>query len=198
VSRAGAARLGCVASAVLGLTIPPGAAWADPSWPEQSQQDNLGLRVTLGRAWITGIDSAFYERIELDAFTQLEDDDGLVYGPLIGMFGGIDLWGGGDGSFGFGLPLGLNLGVRHTLVSGELPVQAFVVAGLGADVLLWDFAQSQTGFGVLGPLSNLVAGFDLAVLRVAFDAEAQYRWPWGAPDRFLFGLGGSLGVHAPL
>jgi hypothetical protein len=173
VSRAGAARLGCVASAVLGLTIPPGAAWADPSWPEQSQQDNLGLRVTLGRAWITGIDSAFYERIELDAFTQLEDDDGLVYGPLIGMFGGIDLWGGGDGSFGFGLPLGLNLGVRHTLVSGELPVQAFVVAGLGA-------------------------GFDLAVLRVAFDAEAQYRWPWGAPDRFLFGLGGSLGVHAPL
>jgi len=188
-------RLAAIGAIALGLG--PGASSARADSPG-SFQDNAGLRVTFGRAFVTGIDTALYERIELEAFSQVEASGGWVSGPMIGMIGGLEMWAGFEGSGGFGLPLGLNLGMRRTLLTGELPLQVFVLAGLGADTLMWDFAKSHTGFGLFAPYSTAGAGFDVAFVRLMVDATAQYRWQWGADDRFLFGLGGALGVHAPL
>jgi hypothetical protein len=179
----------------LGLGLGLGAASADDYAREH---DFVGMRVTLGRAYITGIDSAFYERIELTPIAVWEDGQGRAQAPMIGGVGGLDLWVGNDGSFGFGLPLGLELGLRHPLLGGEDPPRVFVLAGLGADPILLDFVDQHTGLGLFAPYSNVGAGFDLSILRLMVDAHAQYRWQWGADDRFLFSLGGALGFNAPM
>lgn len=70
----------------------------------------MGARVTFGRAFVEGIDAAWYERIELDATAQMLRDGSYSDGPIVGLLVGLDAWAGETEGYGFGLPTSLYVG----------------------------------------------------------------------------------------
>jgi hypothetical protein len=179
-----------VAAALLALTT--GAAASD-------ELDTAGARVTFGRAFVEGLDAAWYERIEIDATAQLFDADGE--GPMVGLLVGIDAWAGETDGFGFGFPTSLYVGARSWLAGepGDEDGVAFFATGtVGADCLIVDNVRSETGVGLLAPLLMTQVGVDVSFLRLLAEGGVQYRWQWGGEDRLMYLLGGALGVQAEL
>jgi hypothetical protein len=161
--------------------------------------DTAGARVTLGRAFVEGIDVALYERIELDATAQMFDSDGG--GPMIGLLLGVDAWAGETEGYGFGLPSSLYVGAR-TWLAGEpgddFAVALFATGAVGADWLIVDSVRGETGVGIFAPLLLTHVGVDLSFLRLLGEGGVQYRWQWGGEDRLVYMLGAALGVQAEL
>jgi hypothetical protein len=161
--------------------------------------DTAGARVTFGRAFVEGIDAAWYERIELDATAQVVDLDGE--GPMVGLLVGVDAWAGETDGFGFGFPTSLYVGARSWLAGepgDELAVAFFAAGAAGADWLIVDSVKSETGVGIFAPLLMTQVGIDVSFVRLLGEGGVQYRWQWGGEDRLMYLLGGALGVQAEL
>ena len=69
--------------------------------------------------------------------------------------------------------------------------------GLGWEWAHYDRVRGDGGFGILAPMALATLGLDLGSVRILADGRAQYRWNWGAEDRWQLTLGLSIGVYGP-
>jgi hypothetical protein len=136
-----------------------------------------GFRGTFGPVFTEGLDYGWFGRIEAEGFGSGRYKGA---GPIGGGLVGGELWfakGGGGG----GLPLSLYLGYRTPGV--------FFSLGFGADWILIDRVNDDTGFGIFAPFGTASLGFEVAGMRILVDARPIYRWQWGAPDRAQLAIG---------
>ena len=144
---------------------------------------NLWPRATVGRTMTEDVANGWYGRLEMDVSYAEEDwGPGFVGGTTIGLEG----WGSGDGG-GAGLPLSNYAGFRAPVV-----VSLF---GAGFDIVVWDYVEDDGGFGILAPFALAAVGLDTEALRILVDVRAQYRWQWGAEDRWQIRGGLSVAVR---
>jgi hypothetical protein len=186
-----------VLGAACGLAVLAWPLLVAAQMPKASKdpEDGAGARVALGRAYIQGLDDGVYTHVEAELFLQDAGAGRRRYGPIVGFLFGLDAWGASNG-WGIGVPLSWYFGLRHPLFGVEVPMDLFLTAGLGADCLLFDHADSAPGFGVFSPLGRGNVGFDFGGLRLLGEVSAQVRWQWGAPDRVMFGAGGVLSLDS--
>jgi hypothetical protein len=157
--------------------------------PDTYWRDGAGPRLTFGRAITEGIADGFYGRFESEYF---EARDILIGGALLGLEG----WGGPDGGGG-AIPISVYWGVRAPLFSGPKAPSLFLSVGLGFNCIIVDYVKEEAGFGLFAPFATGVAGFEIFPGgRVLFDARAEYRWQWAAPDRYQLRLGLSLAANS--
>lgn len=155
----------------------------DGRWRARPYQFD-GLRITPGLAYTEDIDPGFFGRIEFEAFSMKRNSG---FGPTSGMLCGFEAWGGRDGGGG-GLPCSGFGGYR---TSGGL----FASLGLGLNLAIYDQIRDDGGFGIFAPLGTAALGIDGAGYRVLADFRAQYRWEWGAEDRYQLLVGLSLSFN---
>lgn len=160
----------------------------EPERPRRSP-DGAGPRVTFGRAITEGIADGFYGRFETEYF---QADDILIGGFLLGLEG----WGSPNGGGG-GIPISVYWGVRAPFYASIKAPALFLSVGLGVNTIIIDYVNEEAGFGLFAPFGTGVAGFEIFPGgRVLFDARAEYRWQWAAPDRYQFRVGLSLAVNS--
>jgi hypothetical protein len=144
---------------------------------------DLWPRATGGRAFTEDIADGWFGRIEMDvSYAEESWGPGFIGGTTIGLEG----WGSSDGGGG-GVPLGNYAGFRAPLVISLI--------GVGVDLLIWDYVQDDGGFGIFAPFGMASIGVDLDVFRVSADMRAQYRWQWGADDRWQIRAGLSVAMR---
>ena len=143
-----------------------------------------GLRITPGWTHTEDVAHGFFGRIEFEAFSMKRDTG---FGPTSGMLCGFEAWGGRDGGGG-GLPCSGFGGYR---TSGGL----FASLGAGLNLAIYDKILDDGGFGIFAPLGTAALGIDGAGYRVLADFRAQYRWEWGAEDRYQLLVGLSLSFN---
>ena len=166
-------------------------------WERRYGEDGAGPRVSFGAAAIEGLETGLYVRLETEYFVQEARGERRRIGPLTGVLVGVDGWANDDGG-GMGLPTTMYLGLRYPLFGRAGPIDLFSTVGLGWHWVIWDAADADGGFGILAPLSLADFGLDLGGIRLLGEAAAQYRWQWGAPDRYQLRLGGVLSLHSEL
>ena len=143
-----------------------------------------GLRITPGWTYTEGIDHGFFGRIEFEGFSMKRD---IGFGPTSGGLCGFEGWGGRDGGGG-GLPCSFFGGYR---TSGGL----FASLGAGLNLAIYDKIHHDGGFGIFAPLGTAAIGIDGEGYRVLADFRAQYRWEWGAEDRYQLLVGLTLSFN---
>jgi hypothetical protein len=130
--------------------------------------------------------------LPLASFGRLEFETSI--GPasarpvVLGALFGVEGWGAAGVGGGGALPLSLYIG-------GHRDRGFWLTGGLGTDLVLYDRAYDQGGFGIFAPLVTTATGVDLGAIRILLDARGQYRWNFSAPNRLLLGLGLTLSVN---
>ncbi|MCC6214987.1 MAG: hypothetical protein IT376_08970 [Polyangiaceae bacterium] len=202
----GAARSALAAPAQLGSAEPP-APVAEPPEPQQAEcpvpcvdgiyvDEGGGGGVTVGRTWETGaVPNATYLRIDSVYLEQVALGRGRREGPNVALTFGVEGWM-ADGARGIGLPSIAWAGWRQPFAARGRGAGSFFGLGLGWSWALLDVHRGDAGFGVLAPKGQLSAGIDLAGVRVGAELTTQYRWQWGAPDRWQHAAGLSVWLTA--
>lgn len=148
--------------------------------------------MTFGRAWESGaVPHATYVRVDSVYLEQLALGRARREGPNVAVTFGVEGWL-ADGGRGIGLPSIAWAGWRHALAPEGPAAGLFYGLGVGWSWALLDERGGDLGFGVLAPKGHLSAGIDLRGLRVGLEGTTQYRWQWGAPDRWQHAVGLSL------
>jgi hypothetical protein len=163
-----------------------GTASADP-------EESAGPRLSVGRAFLQGLEDGLYERLEIDASLTDERADGRRSGAVGTALFGVNAWAATEG-FGIGLSTNLMLGIRHPIGPADLPLDIVAIGGPGLDWIFVDDAQERVGVGIMAPMTRTMLGFDLDGVLLLAETSAQYRWQWGAKDRLVLCLGASAGI----
>jgi hypothetical protein len=143
-----------------------------------------GLRMTGGRAFTEEIDDGWFGRVETEhLWVGSREHASGVGGVSLGLEG----WGSRRGGGG-GIPMSFWGGFHSPVLSSTV--------GLGWEWALYDDVKHDGGFGILAPLAVATLGLDFDSVRIMADGRAQYRWNWGAEDRWQLTLGVSVGIYS--
>jgi hypothetical protein len=161
--------------ATVAVDPPPGEEERDP-WT-----DGKGARISAGLILIEEHSGGGYGRLELESFAVKPSHEGMIGGVLFGIEG----WG-AEGSGGGGFPFLWYGGFR-----GRQSI--FATIGFGWSWAIYDRVDGDGGFGIFAPTTGVAMGGDFESVRVLLEGRAQYRWQWGADDRFQLQAGLTIG-----
>ncbi|MCC6557347.1 MAG: hypothetical protein IT372_30725 [Polyangiaceae bacterium] len=142
------------------------------------------MRLTAGRAFTEDVDDGWYGRVETEhLWAGSRGRPSGIGGVTLGLEG----WGSAQGGGG-GVPFNFWGGFHSPVVTSAV--------GLGWEWAHYDEVRGDGGFGILAPMAVATIGLDFASVRVLADGRAQYRWNWGAEDRWQITVGISIGVYS--
>jgi hypothetical protein len=153
----------------------PAVAHAQRAAEAPRPRPDVGFEASLsaGVANAEGLDQAMIYRFE--------ETMGLALprwhtGGLLGISIGMEYWRAKPGTWGSALPLQVIGGLR------TYPIPFRFQIGLGANVLLLDRYDGDTGFGLYAPLASASVGLDFQKVAIMAETRVTRRWLIGADD----------------
>ncbi len=132
----------------------------------------MGVGVALGVVRAHGLASGWLARLDYEVMPALAPR-GTV-GGYFGFMPGLELWQAGDDTWGFGVPIAIELGLR----APGLRVGGMV----GFDAIFVDQVAGDTGVGLYAPLAGARAVVDVHGVTAGADLRVIRRWQLGADD----------------
>ncbi len=145
--------------------------------------DGVAAGLSFGRAFVQGIEPGFYGRVDVGGYSIQRRRGGWIAGMLMGPEA---WWSRSDDYTDWGATWQIML---YGGIQQDLP---FAVLGIGFDQLFVDRVEQDTGFGLFAPQAMANVGLDTEGFRFLVDGRVSYRWQFGADDRTMFRLGGTL------